>query len=454
MDCDLPAAGYLRVGIPSASSYTPATTGVHVWPLTTSFTVPTSSNAGTCTFASNVLACTFATALTKNTAYGLTMTGSGIAAAGSWAPITMETRMNNLATAGPVMDVNRVFDSMNVVAAAHTIALAANKITATGATAKEFPGETALMEFVITMADWPKERVVKQPWNLVLSMGNNAANNRAVSATSATWVKYPVTYTDWTWGTTCTNTQWGIDDADTSDTTPAATLTNKTPKCTVSTKTSTYDLVIPIVQDLTSTDFSTFKIRFRMDVTMPTNYLIGATAVNAMIMDGANYQMLAKTASAANILQVTKPSGQANTQATGMVSGGFDPNDATQITQGVGVFSTPYCIKEGGSAGQYGADYESNCGITSTFAQNVAATETQVLDLVNAIEINWALPYAIPNDRTWADIVCKTEQLTGADDDAKKFSHDPLRIHQSSMIAKGWGTGNCFYMGALLAAPG
>jgi len=73
---------------------------------------------------------------------------------------------------------------------------------------------------------------------------------------------------------------------------------------------------------------------------------------------------------------------------------------------------------------------------------------------MNAIEINWALPYAIPNDRTWADIVCKTEQLAGANDNAKKFSYDPLRIHQSSMMAKGWGTGNCFYLGVALATPG
>jgi hypothetical protein len=71
-----------------------------------------------------------------------------------------------------------------------------------------------------------------------------------------------MTYSDWTWGTTCTNTQWGIDDADLTDTTPAVTLTNKTPKCTVTAKTLTNDLVIPIVQDLTSTDYSTFKIKF------------------------------------------------------------------------------------------------------------------------------------------------------------------------------------------------
>jgi hypothetical protein len=453
MDCDLPAAGYLRVGIPSGSSYTPSTTGVVAWPLTTSFTVPTTGTiAGTCAWANNVLACTFASALTKSTAYGLTMSGSG-AVVGAHAPVTMETRMNNLATAGPVMDRNRVFDSINVAAAAGTITLAATKITATGATAKEFPGETALMEFVVTMADWAATKVIKAPWKLVLSMANNAARNRAQVATSATWVKYPVTYSDWTWGTTCTNTQWGVDDADTSDKIPAKTLKVPKPTCAVTTRTASYDMVIPIAEDLTTTDYSTFKIRFRMDVTMPKNLIGKTTPVTAYIMDNNNYQMHAKSA-AVQILQVTKPSGQANTQATGLVSGGFDPNDATQITQGVGVYSTPYCIKEGAASNGYGDDYESNCGITSTFAQNVAATETQVLDIPNAIEINWALPYEIPNDRTWADIICKTEQLANADTDGKKFTYDPLRIHQSSMIAKGWGTGNCFYLGCLLTAPG
>jgi hypothetical protein len=61
------------------------------------------------------------------------------------------------------------------------------------------------------------------------------------------------------------------------------------------------------------------------------------------------------------------------------------------------------------------------------------------LELMNAIELTWTLPYAIPNDRTQADIVCSTEQLKDANDNAKKYSHDPLRIAQSSMIAKGWG---------------
>lgn len=154
--------------------------------------------------------------------------------------------MNNLATAGPVMDVNRVFDTMAVAAAPTAITLAVDKVTAADATAKEFPGETANFKFTVTMADWAATVVVKQPWNLVIKMGNQAANNRAQVATSNTWEKSPKTYNDWAWGTTCTNTQWGIDDADLTDTTPADTLKNKTPKCAVTASTSTNDMVIPI----------------------------------------------------------------------------------------------------------------------------------------------------------------------------------------------------------------
>jgi hypothetical protein len=72
-----------------------------------------------------VLSCTFASALTANTAYGMEIVGAAMAASGTWAPVTMETRMNKVADAGPVMDVNRVFDSMNVQAAAATITMAA-----------------------------------------------------------------------------------------------------------------------------------------------------------------------------------------------------------------------------------------------------------------------------------------------------------------------------------------
>merc|ERR1712151_1170274 len=82
------------------------------------------------------------------------------------------------------------------------------------------------------------------------------------------------------------------------------------------------------------------------------------------------------------------------------------------------------------------------------------SNEALILELNNAVEITWTLPYAIPNDRTFADIVCKTEVVSGGANGPAKYANDPLVIHQSSMITKGWGTGNCFYLGALGTANG
>lgn len=166
------------------------------------------------------------------------------------------------------------------------------------------------------MADWAVTKVVKAPWNLVLKLGTNSglSRNRAQVETASDWVKYPVTYEEWVWGTTCTNTQWGVDDTDTSDSVGATTLKKTTPTCTVVTPTggATSDLVIPIAEDLTTTDYSTFKIKFTADITMPKN-LIGSTVpLTAYIMDADNYQMIGKS-TAVNILSVSKPTGQADT---------------------------------------------------------------------------------------------------------------------------------------------
>lgn len=133
------------------------------------------------------------------------------------------------------------------------------------------------MEFVITFTDsaWVAAKVVKAPWNLVLKMGTNAGDSsrNRVQGSGDAWVKYPMTYDEWTWGTTCTNTQWGVDDADTTDSTPAATLKNATPACKVSAGATTSDMVIPIAEDLTTTDYSTFKIKFNIDIKMPKDII-------------------------------------------------------------------------------------------------------------------------------------------------------------------------------------
>lgn len=122
----------------------------------------------------------------------------------------------------------------------------------------------------------------------------------------------------------------------------------------------------------------------------------------------------------------------------------------------MGIYSTPFCIVPGDQANQYGAaEHRSNCALATAQTVNEAVgagDNTKVLDLTNAIELKWTLPYAIPDDRTQADITCYVEQNTAghSNNDAGEFyANDPMRIHQSSMIAAGWGAGNCFYLGVL-----
>ena len=158
-------------------------------------------------------------------------------------------------------------------------------------------------------------------------------------------------------------------------------------------------------------------------------------------MDSASFQTFGKS-SAITTLSVTKPSGQLDSQATALVSFGKDPVATTEVAKGVGIYSTPFCLAGSGSGNAYTTDYISNCGLTATIAKTTTGVDDPVtpghgIELVNAIEINWALPYAIPNDRTVADIVCDTQQKARASgsDDNTRLADDPLRIHQASMMA-------------------
>lgn len=149
LDNPLPNTGYLNIGIPSASGFTPAS--AVAWTLADSWTAPTTvENLGTCAFANNVMSCTFATALAKNVAYGVALTGAATTTVGSFAPVTMQTRMNNAGDAGPIIDTNNVFDQVVVQAAPLAMTLTATKVVTDPV--KEFPGETAAVDFVWTFA--------------------------------------------------------------------------------------------------------------------------------------------------------------------------------------------------------------------------------------------------------------------------------------------------------------
>jgi len=167
--------------------------------------------------------------------------------------------------------------------------------------------------------------------------------------------------------------------------------------------------------------------------------------------------MVAKS-SEVKILSVVKPSGAKSSDAKGYVSFGVNVLDTNEIAKGAGIYSAPMCLsnnKAAAAGGYYGANAYSNCALAKGLVKELAETDftgsaaTEML-LVNSLEAEWTLPYAIPGDRTEATITCHIPEVdTYAKSDVKK---DPLKIYQSSMMTKGWGTGNCFYLGALAAA--
>jgi hypothetical protein len=112
-----------------------------------------------------------------------------------------------------------------------------------------------------------------------------------------------------------------------------------------------------MAQDLTSTDYSTFKMKFKISVKMPTNLIGTGTTVDAYFADPASNNVHATAAQITGFLSVTKPAGQADTDASAIVSFGKNPNDAAEILLGVGIYSSHYCLV----SGTYGSDYASNC---------------------------------------------------------------------------------------------
>jgi hypothetical protein len=152
-------------------------------------------------------------------------------------------------------------------------------------------------------------------------------------------------------------------------------------------------------------------------------------------------------------MSVTKPTGTVATSS--LVSFGVDPTDSTQQGQGVGVYSAIFCFKSGGTTGDdfWAANIVSNCGLTSAATATPASvaddTAGVVQDVMNSIEIGWTVPFAIPNDRTEAYVVCAVNGIVAATTVTTRFNNDPMKILSSSFMAKNMGTANCYYDGVL-----
>jgi hypothetical protein len=282
LDNALPAAGYLNVGIPSASGLTPS--AGNAWTLADSWTAPTTvENAGTCgSYTNGVIQCTFASALAAETAYGVELTGAATTTVGSFAPVTMQTRMNNAANAGPIIDTNRVFDQVVVSAAPIAVALAATKVVTDPV--KEFPGETAAVDFVWTFASSvaanPIQPIEGTSFKVHLSLGA-ATTDRAASTDTAVQL-YPIDYEDWKWTATCTNVQFGNDSED--------TAVNPHPKLAADPTCvdTNGELTFVVPQLPTSTDWSTWSMKFTISVTMPSDRILQSTTVDSWFSDLAD----------------------------------------------------------------------------------------------------------------------------------------------------------------------
>jgi len=137
--------------------------------------------------------------------------------------------------------------------------------------------------------------------------------------------------------------------------------------------------------------------------------------------------------------------------ATGIVAFGKDPADTTQQGQGVGVYSSIFCFCEGTATAniQWVANTKSNCGISSATNVDTVVSNGKVGLVVNSIEMEWNIPFAIPNDRTEASMICALDNLVAPTTVPTRLGNDPMMIYSSSFVANNMGSANCFYDGVL-----
>jgi hypothetical protein len=339
------------------------------------------------------------------------------------------------------MDTNWVFDQIAVSAAPLAMTLTADPVTVTPV--KEFPGETAAVDFVWTFASGtdatPFTPMSGTSFMVHLALDNSDAADRAASTDTAIQM-YPKDYEDWTWTATCTNVQFGNNSEDV-ETTPHPKLAAD-PTCTD----TNGELTFVVPQLPTSTDWGSWSMKFTISVTMPSDRILVSTAVNSWFSDLTDENIYAVAGEVGSFMPVSKPTGTITTAA--LVAFGADPNTATMQGQGVGVYSSIFCFGLAASgATQWGTNILSNCAVSS--AVNAAAiTSDGVTQLTpNSIEVEWTIPYAIPDDRTEVNVVCAVNGIAAADSTISRWTNDPMKIYSSSLITNGMGSGNCFYNG-------
>ena len=184
-DNGIDKSGYLYIKLPGSVGSSFVWTTCDAWELGSTLTAPaTFSHKGTktTTGGSNTF-CQFKANLKPMTAYGLKL---GIAssaatpsvAAGSYAPIVLQTRYNNdLALAGPVVDSNPAFDSVYVVPTPQTLGLTVSKAAADNIPAKGKPGSEIISIWSLNLAQFSDSTKIMAPYDIVINLRHT--NNRA-----------------------------------------------------------------------------------------------------------------------------------------------------------------------------------------------------------------------------------------------------------------------------------
>jgi hypothetical protein len=83
-------------------------------------------------------------------------------------------------------------------------------------------------------------------------------------------------------------------------------------------------------------------MKFQISVTMPSDRILQSTTVDSWFSDLADEQVYAVAPQVSSFMALSKPTTAVT--AAGLVSFGKDPKDSTQQGQGVGVYSSVFCI--------------------------------------------------------------------------------------------------------------
>lgn len=91
---------------------------------------------------------------------------------------------------GPVIDTNPVFDSNFVIAKPKTFTFSAER---KGIYVERiYPGDSYIVDFTLNLTSWNSTDIIPSPYNVEIHSSGSPNT--------------PIVYTDWIWGTICSNT--------------------------------------------------------------------------------------------------------------------------------------------------------------------------------------------------------------------------------------------------------